>query len=67
MMHVKHRGVKAMNRPGANCTLENMENEVAKFARQCLHCANSEVGNMDPRPLDKVIAQRWESCYTLVN
>ena len=39
-----HRGVKAtIHRLGACCVWDDMEKNVGKFVRQCLHCARSSL------------------------
>ena len=43
MQNAGHRGVKAMtHRLGACCAWDNMEKDIAKFIRQCLHCIDSK-------------------------
>ena len=51
-----HRGVRATtHRLGAYCVWGNIENDIAKFVRQCLHCVDSEAGNTWPRPLGDLV------------
>ena len=51
-----HRGVSATtHRLGAYYAWENMEQDIAKFIRQCLHCVDSKAGNAMPRPLGDLV------------
>ena len=52
MHDAEHRGVRATTRRlGAYCGWDNMEKDIAKFIRQCLHCIDSKADNAIPRPL----------------
>ena len=56
MQDTGHRGVRATNhRLGAYCAWDNMEKDIAKFVRQCLHCIDSKAGNDMPRPLGDLV------------
>ena len=51
-----HCGVRATtHRLGAYCAWDNMEKDIAKFIRQCLHCIDSKAGNAMPRPLGDLV------------
>ena len=51
MQDAGHRGVRTTtNRLGAHCAWDNMEKDLAKFVRQCLHGIDSKAGNSIPRP-----------------
>ena len=51
-----HCGVSATtHRLGAYCAWDNMEKDIAKFVRQCLHCVDSKAGNDMPRPLGDLV------------
>ena len=51
MQDAGHRGVRL----GAYCAWDNMEKDIAKFIRQCLHCTDSKAGNAVPRPLGDLV------------
>ena len=52
MQDPRHRSVRATtHRLGAYCAWDNMEKDIAKFVRQCLHCVDSKAGNAMRRPL----------------
>ena len=52
MQDAGHRGVRSTaHRLGAYCGWDNMEKDIAKFVRQCLHCIDSKAGIAMPRPL----------------
>ena len=56
MQDAGHCGVRStVHRLGAYCAWDNMENDIAKFVRQCLHCVDSKSGNALPRPLGDVV------------
>ena len=56
MQDAGHRGVMATtHRLGAYCVWDNMEKDIAKFIRQCLHCTDSNAGNAMPRPLGDLV------------
>ena len=56
MQDAGHRGVRATtHRLGAYCAWDNMEKDIAKFIRQCLHCTDSKAGNALPRPLGDLV------------
>ena len=56
MQDAGHRGLRATtHRLGAYCAWDNMEKDVAKFIRQCLHCTDSKAGNAVPRPLGDLV------------
>ena len=56
MQDAGHRGVRATtHRLGAYCAWDNMEKDIAKFIRQCLHCTDSKAGNAVPRPLGDLV------------
>ena len=56
MQDVRHRGVRATtHRLGTYNVWDNMEKNLAKFVRQCLHCTESKAGNAMPRPLGDLV------------
>ena len=56
MQDVGHRGVRAtIHRLGVYCAWDNMEKDMVKFVRQCLHCVDSKAGNTMPRPLGDLV------------
>ena len=56
MQDAGHRGVRATtHRLGAYCVWDNMEKDIAKSIRQCLHCTDSKAGNAMPRPLGDLV------------
>ena len=56
MQDAGNRGVKATtHRLGEYCAWDNMEKDIAKFIRQCLHCIDSKAGNAMPRPLGDLV------------
>ena len=56
MQDAGHRGVRATtHRLEAYCVWVNMEKDIAKFIRQCLHCTDSKAGNAVPRPLGDLV------------
>ena len=51
-----HGGVRATtHRLGAYCVWDNMEKDIVKFIRRCLHCTDSKAGNVMPRPLGDLV------------
>ena len=51
-----HRGVRATtHRLGAYCAWDDVEKDIAKFIRHCLHCIDSKAGNAIPRPLGDLV------------
>ena len=56
MQDAGHRGVRATTHClGAYCAWDNMEKDIAKLIRQCLHCTDSKAGNAVPRPLGDLV------------
>ena len=56
MQDVGHRGARATtHRLGTYYVWDNMEKNMAKFVRQCLHCTESKAGNAMPRPLGDLV------------
>ena len=56
MQDAGHRGVRATtHRLGAYCAWDNMQKDIPKFVRQCLHCVDSKAGNAMPRPLGDLV------------
>ena len=56
MQDAGHRGLRATNhRLGAYCAWDNMEKDIAKFVRQCLHCIDSKAGITISRPLGDLV------------
>ena len=56
MQDAWHRGVRATtHRLGAYCVWDNMEKDIAKFIRQCLHCTDLKADNAMPRPLGDLV------------
>ena len=51
-----HLGVRTTtHRLGAYCVWDNMEKDIVKFIRQCLHCTDSEASNAMPRPMGDLV------------
>ena len=56
MQDAGHRGVRTTtHRLEVYCAWINMEKDIAKFVRQCLHCVDSKAGNAMPRPLGDLV------------
>ena len=56
MQDTGHRGVRATtHRLGAYCLWDNMDKDIAKFIRQCLHCTDLKAGNAMPCPLGDLV------------
>ena len=56
MQDAGHRDVRATtHRLEAYCVWDNMEKDIAKFIRQCLHCTDSKAGNAMPPPLGDLV------------
>ena len=56
MQEAGHRGICAtMHRLGAYCVWEGMKEDVTEFVQQCLHCVDSRVGNVLPRPFGEIL------------
>ena len=56
MQDAGHMGICAtMHRLRTYCIWEGMKEDVAEFVQQCLHCMDSRVGNVVPRPLDEIL------------
>ena len=51
-----HHGVRATtHRLGAYCPWDNLEKDIGKFVRQCLHCIDSKAGSAMPRSLGDLV------------
>jgi hypothetical protein len=56
MQDAGHRGVRATtHRLGTYFVWDNMEKDVAKLIRQCIHCVDSKAGNTMSRPLGVLV------------
>ena len=56
MQDTGHHAVRATTHSlGAYYAWDNMEKDIAKFVRQCLHCIDSKADNAMPRPLGDLV------------
>ena len=56
MKEAGHRGaVATLHRLPEYCSWFRMEEHVAEFVKQCLHCMNSKAGEKVPRPLGETV------------